>query len=385
MGKAPEKPPTMPPDTLPPPRRRGFRYHGPRVLAFVVVLIALLVLVWDWNWFRPLVERKASAAIGRRVTLSHFDVNLGWHPLISADGITVANPDEFDLAGNMAQADRIAVRLDLRELFHRRLKLDELILDHPDISLARTPSGHVNWTFTFPGKQGETPDNAAGPEIAALTISDGRLHLADPKELKADVNATFETRNDPAGGEPQLVAQAQGRYNGQPVTASFTGGSVLTLRDPAHPYPVDLKITNGNTHVSADGRVLQPLTFGGADVTLQLSGDDLADLYPLTGVPLPHTAKYQLRGALDYAAGSIRFNHFKGSVGESDLSGDVAVTPGRGRRREVNATLHSEKVVLADLGGFIGATPGNSEAPTQTAKTRAEHAQNAASGKLLPD
>ena len=32
-----------------------------------LVLIALLIAFWNWNWFIPLAERQASAALGRPV------------------------------------------------------------------------------------------------------------------------------------------------------------------------------------------------------------------------------------------------------------------------------------------------------------------------------
>lgn len=35
----------------------------------IVVLIVLIILLWDWDWFIPFVERKASARLGRKVTL----------------------------------------------------------------------------------------------------------------------------------------------------------------------------------------------------------------------------------------------------------------------------------------------------------------------------
>ena len=42
-----------------------------RLLAWIgipVVLIALIVAFWNWDWFIPLVQARASAALGRPVT-----------------------------------------------------------------------------------------------------------------------------------------------------------------------------------------------------------------------------------------------------------------------------------------------------------------------------
>jgi hypothetical protein len=49
-------------------RHRERLRRWPFVLGGVAVAIGVLVAVWDWNWFRPLIEREASAALGRPVT-----------------------------------------------------------------------------------------------------------------------------------------------------------------------------------------------------------------------------------------------------------------------------------------------------------------------------
>ncbi|HEX2939426.1 MAG TPA: AsmA family protein, partial [Rhodopila sp.] len=65
-----------------------------RVLWFgvPVVLLALLITFWNWDWFIPIVDSRASAAIGRKVTMSHLHVGLGRVVTVTADGVTVDNP-----------------------------------------------------------------------------------------------------------------------------------------------------------------------------------------------------------------------------------------------------------------------------------------------------
>ena len=50
--------------------KRLRRWH--LVLGGVVLAIGVLAAVWDWDWFRPLVAREASAALGRTVTHTAF-------------------------------------------------------------------------------------------------------------------------------------------------------------------------------------------------------------------------------------------------------------------------------------------------------------------------
>jgi len=61
-----------------------------------LALIIVLALVWRWDWFIPLVEARASAAIGRPVKIAHLSVGLGRVTQISVSDVTVANPPGWD-------------------------------------------------------------------------------------------------------------------------------------------------------------------------------------------------------------------------------------------------------------------------------------------------
>ena len=119
---------------------------------------------------------------------------------------------------------------------------------------------------------------------------------------------------------------------------------------------MDLHLANGSTHVSLVGTVQGLLAFAGADLQLDLAGEDMANLYPLTGIPIPSTPKYEVRGQLAYADGKIRVDRIDGTVGHSDIEGSVAEAPGQARP-DVTMDLSSRQVDLVDLGGFIGAKP----------------------------
>lgn len=351
------------------------------LLYLALLLIATLVLLGDWNWFRPLVERQASAAIGREVRMQRFELDLGRYPLITLDGITVANPAGFPAGSRMASVGKLAVRIDPWRLFRREVNLPEIRIERPEADLRPNDKGRANWQ---PDKK-EEKEKTASPwklEIGRLGISDGRVHVLEPR-FKADFEMRVNTRPSD-DGEPRLHIEAEGHYNGAPIGAQFVGGSLLGLREPEHPYPVRLEATNGETRIKLEGSLLEPMRLGGARVDLLLRGANLADLYALTGVPLPPTAAYQLEGKLDYEQGRVRFQGFKGTVGQSDLSGDLAVDL-RPKRRLVTARMHSDTVVFADLGGFVGATPGKKDAPTDTAKQEAERQQVQQDGRLLPD
>lgn len=349
----------------------------------LLAALVLLIIFWNWNWFRPLVERQASMALGRPVTLAHFDADMGLHPLFVLDGITVNNPEGYPQGSKLLTVQRLALRIDAMRLFHRGLLIEELNIEKPVGEMLTPANGEPNWAFKKEKKTGEAPaGDPWGVEIAALTVNGGQLRFTDEK-LKSDFHVAFRTAAA-KNGEPRLLAAAEGTYAGQPVKGTFDGSSVLTLRDQKNPYDLKLELANGKTTVDMGGTLLQPLRFGGAQVRLELRGDNLADLHPLTGLPLPPTAPYKLAGALDYKAGRVRFSDFVGTVGSSDLYGDIAVAYGN-RHPDIVANLGSQKVALADLGGFIGAVPGKEDATNDTAKQKQARAKKEARGKLLPD
>ena len=115
--------------------------------------------------------------------------------------------------------------------------------------------------------------------------------------LKADFIAKINTEGE--GDAARIVVDAKGRYAGQPILGHLVGGALLSLRDARHPWPVDLNVANGPTHVALEGTIQDPLAFQGANLRLKFSGPDLGLLEPLVGFPIPKTAAYQIAGKLD--------------------------------------------------------------------------------------
>jgi uncharacterized protein involved in outer membrane biogenesis len=137
----------------------------------------------------------------------------------------------------------------------------------------------------------------------------------------------------------------------------------------------------GSTRVNLEGTFADPVQMTGVNAQLDLRGDNLADLFYLTGIPLPPTPPYQLIGHLQKQNGIWGFHNFKGWVGDSDLAGELTYDINK-QRGLVKAELVSQLLDMKDLAGFIGATPTEGTlSPTQ--KEQAERVKT--SPRLLPD
>lgn len=337
--------------------------------AFGVVVVIAIVL-FDWNWFKPLAEARASAALGRPVSIGNLDVKLSRVPLIVLDRITVKNPEAFAADSQMAEIERISVRVELGKLLRGQVSLPELIIDKPIARLEPGPDGKPNWKLADRGGSGDgTP-----PEIHQLTINDGEISFRDP-ELKADVKLGIQTEVDPKGGPSKIVVSGRGKYSDAPTRVELRAGSLLSLQAEDVRYPISLQWEVGSTRIKLDGTVHNPANFAGLDGTLDLKGPDLEDLYPLIGIPLPPSPPYHLNGKITYADRQVGFQDFKGTLGSSDLSGTLSVDI-RGERPRLEGDLVSQKVLLADLAGFIGGTPGRD--PSEARKAQAKPQRTAA-------
>ncbi len=367
-----------------PPRHATRRRRWPIGIGVFVLAIAILIAVWQWDWFIPLVDAQASAALGRKVTIQHLHVHLGGTTLITADGVRVESPPGFPADQPLATMDHLTVGVRPLSYLHGRLVDIPLIaMDHPVVNAIARPDGTANWTATATSNPSQKPSTRPPPRLGVLRIEDGHVHVQDP-HFKTDMNLLVHTTGEKQADGGRLLATASGTYAHQPITGRFAGGALLQLRDRAKPYPIDLHVANGPTTVTLKGEVDQPLTFGGARLKLVFQGPDMALLLPLTGVPIPHTPPFKVTGNLDYQKSRIVFDHFRGTVGASDLGGRIAVEP-EGHVPDVQADLVSTKVDLNDLAGFIGSTPGSSKKHDASPAQQREISKSRSSGDILPE
>jgi uncharacterized protein involved in outer membrane biogenesis len=101
-----------------------------------------------------------------------------------------------------------------------------------------------------------------------------------------------------------------------------------SIEDLKRSYPIQLKGHVGKTSMQAQGKINNPLQFEGLNLQFELSGDNLADLFPLIGVPLPATAPYSISGQLAQSGAVWDLQQFSGKVGNSNLNGQFAVDRG---------------------------------------------------------
>jgi uncharacterized protein involved in outer membrane biogenesis len=385
-------------------KQRGWSIFG-GVFATLALAVVIFVAVFDWNWFKPYFERQASAGVGRPVQIGSLNVQdvFSRTPLLILDRVTVDNPPGFTPAsglepikgaaanpdspvvlpsGRMAEIERIAIRIEIVKLWREhKLLLPDVVIDKPLFRLERAAGQKPNWFIEPVG--GTQSSEGYAPQIRKLAINDGHARLIDD-EMKSDVDLAVHTEPGSQGGAPEVVVKGEGRYANAATKLDLRGGSVLTVAQADIRYPVDLVWVVGPTQVKLTGTVDNPLSFSGLDGIVELKGPDLALLFPILGIPLPPSAPYLLAGHVAYSGTTVRVQNMDGTLGSSDLVGNFTVETG-GERLRLDGDFSSRKIVLADLAGFVGATPGKVEATSAKPAPRAKKLAENAGAKALPD
>ncbi len=361
---------------------RVLKWIGIGVAALAAALVVLIV-VWDWNWFRDYANRAGSEASGRSFSIEgDIDVDLGWTSRVRVEGIRLANA-EWAEAPDMVEIPAVEFDIELPELIRGRIVLPQLHLEQPVIRLQRRDDGTANWEFNKASTGGAaveatTPDDRTEfPVIGRLRIEEGVLSYDAPADA-VSIETKISTATGEAGdGSDRVQLEGNGSFAKEPFKLRLEAGSILSLRENTEPYPINIEANIGKTSVEAEGTAADPITLEGLDFRFAVKGADMADLFPIFQIPLPQTPPYALEGHLTKEETVWRFTGFKGRMGDSDLSGDLAYEP-REERPFIKANLVSSRLDFDDLAGLIGAEPESKNKEPAPTKTRGE-------GRVLPD
>jgi len=349
------------------------KWIGLGLLGLVVVVAAgvgIALAVFDWNDARGFVAKQASKALNREVAIDgDLKVKLGDPIHIHVEGLRVANTEWSD-EKNMAELKVLDAKLRLWPLLRGDYEFPEIRLTSPKLVLEKNNEGEPNWNFGGPDPRKEAAKETVKPEdrgdipiIESLVVEDGRVRYRDPT-AKIDIDSGINTATG-GNGEEQVKLDGKGNFAGKPFTLLAEGGSLQYLRDDPKPYPLKVETAVGKTKGKIEGSIAEPVKLEGVDLSVELSGDDLSDVFPILGIPTPKTRPYSLTGHLGREGDVWRFDGMKGKVGESDLSGAVAVDLG-GERPKIIGDLNSKKLAAVDMAGFVGASPeGKGDYPTK--------------------
>jgi len=332
-------------------------------LAFVLLLVVLIGMlsITNWNFARGTVAKAIGAATDRTVRIDG-DLSarlLSMRPEVRLERLVIGNP-EWAADEDFATVDRLVAALELKELFKGNLAFNRLEIYNPKVLLINEEDGRQNFVFHTPdgdpeaendGTDAEEAEPPDWPGVRHFTLRGGQLTVRDAKH-KLTFTGTVDASEHSA--QPEAVPfrlQGKGTLNGEPFVMLLKGGPLANI-DMDEPYAFVGYVVAGKTHASVRGTFREPFDVATITTDFSVSGDNLAHLYYLTDLALPFTPPYRLAGAIESGERTVKVNGLYGTVGKSDIRGDVSVQ--LAKRPKLTADLRSKSLNLADLSPAFG-------------------------------
>ena len=256
-----------------------------RVILVIVVVLVVLVLVAPFlipvNQFRPTIEEKASAALGRKVDVGNLSLSL-FTGSLAADNLSIADDAKFSKSPFLT-AKSIKVGVELIPLILRKdLNITNIVIESPEVTLLRNPGGEWNYSSfgasaaKSQGKEGTPPPQTPPPQQAEKPASSSagefsveKLELRSGRVVIGSVNTQKRSTYD----KVDLTASNVSLTTKFPVTltANLPGGGNLKLDGTVGPLdqentaltPVNAKLMVNGMNLATTGLLDPSMGLGG--------------------------------------------------------------------------------------------------------------------------
>ena len=243
-------------------------------IAFIVVgVLAVLVLIAPFlipvNQFRPTIEEKASAALGRKVQLGNLSLSL-LSGSLSAENLSIGDDPKFSSSPFLtAKALKVGVEL-MPLIFSKTLNITGITIDTPQVTLLHNPA--EEWNFSSLGgsaAKAQAKQAPAGKTSTAADLSIKKLELKNGKIIVGGTGSrkrsTYDDLNITAS-DFSMIAKFP-----VAVTAVLPDGGKFKLEGTAGPVdqedtsltPLNAKLTINSLNLASTGFLDSSAGLGG--------------------------------------------------------------------------------------------------------------------------
>src|SRR5437879_3509805 len=164
------------------------------VVGVLIVLVLVVPFLIPVNQFRPTIEEKASAALGRKVELGNLSLSLISGSL-SADNISIGDDPKFSSAPFLT-ANSLNVGVEMMPLiFSKTLNVTGVTIASPNVTLLLNGAGVWNYSSLggaaakaeakkAPAEKPSLTAGAAEVSIKKLTLNDGSIIVGSVNSQK---------------------------------------------------------------------------------------------------------------------------------------------------------------------------------------------------------
>lgn len=348
------------------------------VLVVILIVVPFLIPV---NRFRPTIEEKASAALGRKVQVGDLSLSLLGGALTAKD-LSIGDDPKFSPSPFLT-AKSLSVGVEMMPLiFSKQLNVTGITIDEPQVTLLKNPAGDWNYSSIGGSSSGSPAAPAKGDAKQAPAnsssgsstpdISVKKLELKNGKIIIGVTNSQKRTTYD----KVNVTASDFSMNSKFPVTVSadLPGGGDMKLDGNVGPLdkadttltPLDAKLHVSNLNLATTGFLDPSLGLGGLvdlDTTLANQGGfaqtngtvKLAKALLVQGgspASVPMNVDYSTKYDLRRNAGVLNPSTVKIGAATAKLNGTYS---SQGEATVVDLKLVADGMPAKDLQAFLPA------------------------------
>jgi AsmA protein len=246
------------------------------VVGVLVLLLAVAPFLIPVNQFRPTIEEKASAALGRKVEVGNLSLYL-LRGSLGADNLSIADDPKYSKSPFLT-AKSIKVGVDIMPLiFSKTLNVTEIVIDSPQVSLIRDAAGEWNYSSlggSAPNSQAKPTSAPSAPSTPSSASSAGefsvqKLELKNGRITVGSAGSQKQSTYD----NVSVVASNVSMTSKFPIAvkADLPGGGDFKVDGTAGPVnqantqltPLDAKLTVDSLNIASTGFVDSSAGLGG--------------------------------------------------------------------------------------------------------------------------
>ncbi len=141
-------------------------------IAVVVLLVVLFIVPFliPVNKFRPTIEEKASAALGRKVELGNLSLSI-LSGSLGVDNLSIADDPKFN-NGPFLTAKSVNVGVELMPLiFSQQVNVTGIEIVNPQVTLLKNPSGKWNFSSLGASSRASSPTSGSSSSKTPESVS----------------------------------------------------------------------------------------------------------------------------------------------------------------------------------------------------------------------
>jgi AsmA protein len=338
------------------------------VIAAVIVLLIVLPYLVPVNQFRPTIEQKVSAALGRKVELGNLSFSLIGGSL-TAEDLSIGDDPKFSPTPFLtAKSLKVGVEI-MPLIFSKSLDVTGVTIVEPKVTLLRNAAGKWNYSSLGGAASAPAPAKSAAPgsdvAIKQLDLKDGVIIIGNTNSQKRSTYDHVDVTASDVSSATKFPVK---------ISADLPGGGKFKFDGTAGPLdatdtaltPLDAKLDISGMNLATSG-VLDPSAgLGGlldlnatissqngvaqTKGTAKLSKAMLVAGGAPAGVPL--TVDFDTKYDLDKNTGVLNPSTLKIGSAAAHLSGTYATA---GESTSVNIKVDGQNMPAKDMVAFLPA------------------------------